>query len=481
MALTEEQAQKVMLVRSLEQAWDNEGIWSASDAKEATRVTTDLLGAKTAFDSFLARRAEWIVDQLVKRKSVRAIQLGRRPWLAMAGTLLVAAAQAVGFLADHLVSERRVNVIEYPIVGLILWNLLVFALILASAVGGLMRTKPGAGALLSDPLSRWQLAGAVKGAKGNKGDWVHSFVDDWCQVCRSLNGHRIALVFHAASMAFALGALGSLYVRGFFKEYRAVWESTFFSAKMIHDMAGVVLAPGSWLLGIPIPDVNHIAGLQLSVGTGENAANWIHLYAGSMLLWIIVPRLLLLSFAAGSKRRLQRRFPLPISNIYYTALRAVRDGYRAAVITVPFRYALTPQVKTEITQLLERAHGLAATVALEQVVVSGFDADDWKQALRGEGFIAVFVLFNLAATAEADAHGRVLKSIAKDIKGRAPVIPIVDTSAYTERDPQRLAQRRQQWLAVMDSVGFQPLFLDFQTLGEEAAQKVVQSKLYEYA
>lgn len=97
MALTEEQAQKVMLVRSLEQAWDNEGIWSASDAKEATRVTTDLLGANTAFDTFLARRAEWVVDRLVKRKSVRAIQLGRRPWLAMAGTLLVAGALAVGF------------------------------------------------------------------------------------------------------------------------------------------------------------------------------------------------------------------------------------------------------------------------------------------------------------------------------------------------------------------------------------------------
>ena len=189
---------------------------------------------------------------------------------------------------------------------------------------------------------------------------------------------------------------------------------------------------------------------------------------------------MLLSFSAIFVWRTQRVFPLRTSSIYYTSLRSVREGYRAAVLTIPFRYELAAQTKAELTKLLERSHGLATTVSIEQPVIMGHNPEDWKEALRSEGYIAVFVIFNLATTAEPDAHGSVVKRIIDAGKGRIPVIPIVDTSTYAELDKKRYEQRCDQWRTVLDLVGSRPLFLNFRTLDHEEVQKSVASRLFEY-
>jgi hypothetical protein len=127
--------------------------------------------------------------------------------------------------------------------------------------------------------------------------------------------------------------------------------------------------------------------------------------------------------------------------MYYTALRSLRAGFQATVLTIPFRYALTSAMTYNLTQLLERAHGLSSTVTLEQAVVMGHDVNDWKSAFHSEGYIAVFVIFNLTATAEPDTHGRMMRNILKECRGRAPVIPIVDTSPYSHQDSDQHAYR----------------------------------------
>ena len=64
MPLTEHQAQQVTLVRILEQSQNNGSVWSASDAKEATRAAMDLVGTKGSFTEFVARRAEWALEEI---------------------------------------------------------------------------------------------------------------------------------------------------------------------------------------------------------------------------------------------------------------------------------------------------------------------------------------------------------------------------------------------------------------------------------
>jgi hypothetical protein len=109
----------------------------------------------------------------------------------------------------------------------------------------------------------------------------------------------------------------------------------------------------------------------------------------------------------------------------------------------------------------------------------GEDTQDWKEALGKERHIAVFVIFNIAATAELDTHGQLLKRIQNDVHGRVPVIPIIDTGAYADRDKDRFSQRCKQWRTVLDHVRCKPLFLNLTTPDAEDIQKSLEDRFSE--
>ena len=75
MSLTESQAQEITLIRVLEQTRDNGGLWSAGDAKEATRAATELLSTKAPFDQFVARRADCALAEIGKRFHIRVTDM----------------------------------------------------------------------------------------------------------------------------------------------------------------------------------------------------------------------------------------------------------------------------------------------------------------------------------------------------------------------------------------------------------------------
>ena len=75
MPLTELQAQQIALVRVLEQTRDNGGVWTASDAREATRAARELVGPRAPFEAFVARRAQWALDEIGRSKPAQAIRL----------------------------------------------------------------------------------------------------------------------------------------------------------------------------------------------------------------------------------------------------------------------------------------------------------------------------------------------------------------------------------------------------------------------
>ena len=480
MSLTEFQAKDAMLVKAIEQARENNAFWSATEAKEATRATIEHIDSKTPDDQFIARRAELVLDIISKKKSAPLINLTPRNQPSVAAWLMILSAFVVGFATNHLAADSRVNIVEFPLVGLILWNVLVVSTILSSAISKLFLSRNEEGGMLTDALGKWQLRGTIQSSPENMSAWVKQFKSDWCSIAAPLNRQRLALTFHTASILFTIGAMCSLYVRGFFKEYRAGWESTFLSADSIHTIASIILAPGALLLDMKLPDVAHIASLRYPESTGEIARNWIHLYAASIAVWIIIPRSLLAIISAFLKWRQQISFPLPIRNTYFAALRAIRSGKRVDVIVIPFRYELTSQVEASLARLLERAYGLAVSISVHEPVLMGEDTADWKAALGNDRHIAVFVIFNLAATAESDAHGQLIKKLLSEVNGRVPVIPIVDTSSYINRDKDRFNERRNQWRCIFERIICKPLFLNLLAPDSSDVQIALQNRLNDY-
>ena len=480
MALNELQAQRVLLVRAIEQARDNGGAWSAADAREATRATTELVGAKAGFDQFVARRAEWVLEEVRRRRANAAVDVGAPRWPRTAAVALIVAALLTGLVTDYLAAEHRVDLVEYPLIGLILWNVVVCLLVVVrSSLRLLSRRKTAHGGFLLETIGKLRLRGALSlhSARGNS--WVGQFRNEWSALSAPLNEARLALALHLAAISFALGVMISLCFRGLYKGYLACWETSFLevTANTVHNIVSVVLAPGAVLLDRTIPDAQHIAGLHCVTGKGELAGPWILLYAASILLWIVLPRLLLATAARVSIWRLQRFFPLSTKSSYFTTLKAIRYGDALDVLLVPFRYELSANAKDNLTRLLERVFGLTVTISVQQPVLMGADTKDWQAALGNERHIAVFVIFNLAATAESDAHGELLQRIRYRVDGRIPVVPLVDTSNYVERDPDRFRERCNQWRTVLDAIGLKPLFINLASADDEAVLQDLGARL----
>ena len=76
---------------------------------------------------------------------------------------------------------------------------------------------------------------------------------DWARAFSTLTTARLGRVLHVGAIAFALGALASIYLRGLASEYRAGWESRFLGANAVRSVLGAVLGPASALPTSPAP------------------------------------------------------------------------------------------------------------------------------------------------------------------------------------------------------------------------------------
>jgi hypothetical protein len=269
-----------------------------------------------------------------------------------------------------------------------------------------------------------------------------AFRHDWLAASRPLIAARVAAVLHAAAAALAVGIIIGLYVRGLVQDYAAGWESTFLDADTMHAIASVLLAPAAWLSGLPLPDAADVAALRVLPGEhghgGGAAATIIHLHAWTLLAAVVLPRALFAGLAAWRAQRLSADFPLP-EDVLATALAP------AATTAPAHRYALWAHgagVSDADTLRLASALGGGTPVAHASVAVG--DEDDAATLPTPEIGI---VLVAMAATPEAELHGRLLARLATT-HPRARWMLVVDRSAYARRFaalPARLAEREAAW------------------------------------
>jgi hypothetical protein len=483
MSLTEHQAQQITLVRVLEQTQNNDGLWSAEDAKEATHAAIELVGRKASFADFVARRAQWALEAISKRTPDRAIQLRQPRWPFMAGQLLAVLALLAGFMSDllatNLLHPGHINIVELPLLLLIVWNVALMGWFLLQWLWRLVARGPRPPGAVVEWFGSLRASESLQMVGKRQAPWLDRFKHDWGQLCGPINTVRLKVATHLASVLFTLGAVGHLLYRAAFDHYTAGWKTTLthtIDANTVHALISWVLAPGAWLFAQPIPDAQHIERLRMPPSLGESAELWIWLYVGSVLAWVVIPRLYLVALNGAARWRMRRFFALPLTSTYFTTLRAAWRGQRIGVSVVPFRYELTPTLRANLGAMLQRIYGLAVDITIDQPVFMGDNATDWKDPVKREGHVAVLVVFNLSATAEGDTHGALLQALRKAIESGTPIIPMVDTGAYRQDDPTRFAQRCAQWRQTLDKSRFKPLFLDLHKAGE-ADLKILDERL----
>jgi hypothetical protein len=219
-------------------------------------------------------------------------------------------ALVTGIATNEIGGGGRLNIIAFPLLGMLAWNLAVYAALL---VGWLRRLGRGASGKATGGLLGRALGSVAAGARRPGGEGtvagraIVQFVDDWLAASSALTQARVSRTLHLSAAALAAGVLLGMYARALGVEYRAGWESTFIDAETLHRFVRVVLAPASALTGLPLPDVAQLERIRLGPGLqGAKAGQWIHLFAATAVLFIVGPRLVLAGWEALRAWRLAR-------------------------------------------------------------------------------------------------------------------------------------------------------------------------------
>jgi hypothetical protein len=492
--LRERALRSILLIRAVEEA-DREGtLLPAADRAAATRdaargyretaapTGTEVLAGPlpSRAQRLLATRAQLLHTRLAARfPGVEAVlRLARGPWWVSA--LLLAVSFATGISLSALDGTRRINVLAFPLLGLVLWNLLVYLLAVIRWSRALARHTPA-----RSPLARLMAQSLIarlrrlvsRAAPFNAplAGALGRFLGDWYEAARPLLVARATRLLHLGAAAVGVGLITGLYVRGIALDYQAGWESTFLGAAEVRAVLEVAYGPASRLTGIPIQDVAHLAAIRWEAGRGgENAAPWIHLLAVTALLYVVLPRLALAAATTLLVWRHSLRAPPPASLVPYfrTVFSHVADvPSRGIVVLMPYAYEPSVEASAALQQLLPAALGESLAVDVRAPIRYG-DEDDFLQHLPERGGAiadAIALLFSLAATPEDQSHGHVIAGV-RDWLARSPrqaqLLVLIDERPYAARMSTpaglspRLAERRAAWEAFVAAHGLKACFLD---------------------
>ena len=466
--MNEAAAREVLLLQAFESVSPASPSWTDEDRGWATKLALQGRAARADPATFIETRAHHAMQRLAAREPAAARWLGLRLWHGRWPLWAALVAALAGALADSIGSSQRINLLAPPLWGVLLWNLVVYGMLLVGAVLGVTRPNdsppPGPILRLVQRGLRWgrELPASVASSGSEKA--LQSFAVQWLRVSVPLNAVRASALLHTASAALAIGLIAGLYLRGLVLDYRATWESTFLTAQSAHAALAFLFAPAQALSSIGLPDVAGFDALRSVHGdtsAGATAAPWIHLWALTLLLFVVLPRSLLAGWSTLRAQWLARRVALPLADPYFQRLTQLQRGDAARVQVLPYANTPTPQAVLGLRALLADAFGERASLQIAPTLAFGAEDDAAAQHTLPSGTTLAVALFDLAATPEAENQGRFVRLLAARAPAGAATIMLVDDTGFVRRfgsDTTRLAQRREAWRHFAETLTSVPVF-----------------------
>lgn len=365
MSLAEEDAAKIVLIRSIEES--DRTFFSESlliDAFAAAGHVAPGLG-------WVRTRAQFLLDHLspAYRSVLQLIKLPTPLTLPVCSIALL-----VGFATNLLGSAENIHIARNPVLLLVAWNLFVYLVLFLLFVTTLQK-KRRASSSSPEPMGAknpatstraavpeatlyvprltqvlmpglWHLFHRIALSVGEKkrlADVVRRFSVNWYAVAAHLALSRWEVMLHLGALCLAIGAVAGMYFQGLFRGYQAIWSSTFITSEpavtvFVHFLFGPSLLVSD-LLGLGLADGIDI-GRLLST-QGDKAAAWIHLFAITVMITIVVPRAALAAWRWRSVKRGQQDVPLKL------------DPYYGGIIEAPVRALIEKEVADETKRFSE--------------------------------------------------------------------------------------------------------------------------------
>jgi hypothetical protein len=473
----ERQAEIVLLVRAFEEVDGDGRVLPHERRADATRRARERAGDRD--DALLGRRAAILGKRLTDTfptlpRLLRLARLSPVPAPAVVGTALVA-----GLLTNALGQHREVNLLSLPLMGLLVWNLFAY-LALSVTAAGLTAPTRGLTTRFHDGLLNRLRGWRPPGRRGDSDARVLAaavarFVDLWRRHAGRLLAVRARLVLHLAAVTFAAGVLGGMYLRGLVFAYQATWESTFLEAGTVQSLLNGILGPAAFLLDVEVPEVAPLRG----PGGGGDAAPWIHLYAVTAALVVLLPRTVLAWACALRARRMAASLPLNLDAGYFRRVLAARRGKANRVDILPYGYEPGPAITGRLKGILHDLFGARADIRVQAPLTYGEDRRPTTATApaANEGEACLAALFSLAQSPEVEVHGRFLETLKAGLGRGARLVVLVDATKYRRRvdAPERWAERSRAWRRVVREAGLTAVVLDLDEEEERGGDGVLDA------
>ncbi|HVP73330.1 MAG TPA: DUF2868 domain-containing protein [Phycisphaerales bacterium] len=196
-------------------------------------------------------------------------------------------------------------------------------------------------------------------------------------------------ISHALWLAFNVGCLGMLVFLLSTRQYTFAWETTILSAETYRPLTHAVAALPK-TSGFISPSDEQIAssrweGVPLQQSEGTSQA-WSSLLVGSIVVYGLAPRLLLLGLSLGQRRTAKSRYRLDVDRPEFARLRGVLEPPAAMLGVVDAdagaRAPVSPPRAARASGTMKRAAGgLPAIVGFE--LPRSTDGNAWPPAVHG--------------------------------------------------------------------------------------------------
>lgn len=483
-------ARDILLAHAIETAAPNDALPDAARCAAITHDTLHAIGnpntsggaaSREQFQKFLEQRAQRIIAAASLPDDVRQVWKhapGVARWVPLA---VLAGALAIGFGMHRFTDPHRVDLLAPSLLGIVVWNLLVYAGMLVSAVRALLRRGHAAPVVLQpanaspaamEPTGGWRdrLRARMSMAGGRGGGSLRrmalGFERNWWQLSARARHAQWLLWLHLGAAMMAVGALASLWMTGLTNEYQVGWESTFLSPSSVERLLNFIFAPVQWLFAASpwtLAEIESLRGWVSNNAVPAPAERMIHLskgeqwviaYTALLGVLVVAPRLLLALYQGVRAWWLHRHVRLPLAQPYFQNLQRDFGGLAVTLHVLPYSFDITTERRSAIEAWIATQYGAGAHLVIEPALAYGAKLPS-AAAIAGKGDDAAAVLLiNMAATPEAEIHGELLQT-ARERWGRGAAVWLW-TQDFTERNsgaPRRVQERRELWSEFLRGAG----------------------------
>ena len=348
----EREARTILLVRALEEDADQTQI-DREAFSEATRIVArGLRTPPSEMDlsvwarDFLKPRSERLFQSLVADHHVYHHFVDTNDFRSALIWSCFGLAAVLMFLFDYLVQFRHVEAVSVTLLVVLVftWGTIAYSLLRSSSPAKPI-PKPGALTRLAAWLSR--LFHRLPGARPVSPQIVTRFEDLWLQHAAPIFQARVRLAFQAIGVGVIVGALLGLTFAGYVRSVPIHWGTTWYGGPAFnHGLYRLINLPGSFayemLGGKPLtwdefnklrvsssePGVS-AGGVSVKaelVHAGQSAGEpgvldrWHRVYALSLIVGALLPRVIFGLFLWRRERVVSRTVALDLSDHYFRRL-----------------------------------------------------------------------------------------------------------------------------------------------------------------